>query len=70
MMKHTYTFQKVQYGYWGQAPLFDKDGKVKLLNVKAESLEEAKLQVVKRKDYYRRLSNGDSREWIFVGHPL
>lgn len=70
MMKHTYTFQMVQYGYWGQSPKRDRNGNLKLLNVKAESLEAAKLQVVKRKDYYKRLRNGDSTTWTFVGEPL
>lgn len=69
-MNFPWTFQKVQYGYWGQTPLKDKNGKPKLVTVRAASLEDAQAIVMKRKDYYQRLRNGDSRTWIFVGETL
>lgn len=63
----TWSFQKVQYGYWGGMPLRDRNGRFKVINVKAPTLEAAKLLVMKRKDYYKQLRNGDYTSWFSVG---
>lgn len=62
----TFTFEQVQYGYWGQTVRRDRNGDLKRINVKASSLEEAKLKVSKRKDYYKHLRNGDYCTWFLV----
>ena len=62
----TFTFEQVQYGYWGQTVRRDRNGNLKRINVKADSLEEAKLKVMKRKDYYKQLRNGDYCTWFVV----
>lgn len=65
-MSMTFTFEQVQYGYWGQTVRRDRNGDLKRINVKADSLEEAKLKVIKRKDYYKQLRNGDYCSWFLV----
>lgn len=62
----TFIFEQVQYGYWGQTVCRDRNGDLKRINVKAPSLEEARLKVMKRKDYYKRLRNGDYCTWFLV----
>lgn len=62
----TWTFQRVQYGWWGTSAMRDKNGDLKQIHVKANSLEEAHRKVIQRKDYVSRLSNGDTRTWNLV----
>jgi hypothetical protein len=59
----TFTFQRVQQGYWGSSALRDKNGELKQIKVKAETLNEAVSKVMSRKDYTVRLGNGDYRTW-------
>lgn len=63
---HTFTFERVQGGYWGQTALRDKNGDLKRIQVKAPSVEEARAKVIARKDYWVRLGNGDHRTWLQV----
>ena len=56
----TFTFKKVQYGYWGSTDL----GKTK--TVKAASEDAAYSIIRKRKDQHKRLSNGDTTSWTLV----
>lgn len=65
-MKMTFTFEQVQYGYWGRTVRRDRNGNLRRINVKAESLEEAKQKITKRKDYYKQLRNGDRCTWFLV----
>jgi hypothetical protein len=66
----TWTFQRIQYGYWGTSTLREKSGELKRIRVKADTLEAARLKVIRRKDYTVRLGNGDERTWMFVGDGI
>ena len=56
----SFTFERVQYGYWGETALG------KRITVKANSEWEARALVDKRKDSYVRLRNGDTKGWTLV----
>jgi hypothetical protein len=65
-----FTFQMIQYGYWGKSRKSDKNGNPKLITIKAATLMDAEYRVAQRKDHHKRLANGDSVTWEFVGYPL
>ena len=53
----TFTFVRVQYGYWGSTKL------TKTIKVKAENARAAELIVGARKDARKGLKNGDRLRW-------
>ena len=55
-----FTFERIQYGYWGRTRLG------KTIKVKAASKVEALTVIGRRKDYIVRLKNGDSKGWELV----
>ena len=59
-MMTTFTFMRVQYGYWGETSLG------KTITVKAATEQEAQTKVNARKDALVRLRNGDTRGWTLV----
>lgn len=65
-----YKFGLIQYGYWGQAPKRDRNGRLKQIWVKAPTLADAELIVRQRKDNYKRLRNGDSVSWFFLEQEM
>ena len=56
----TFTFERIQYGYWGRTSLG------KTITVKATTEQEAQTKVNARKDSIVRLRNGDTRGWTLV----
>ena len=56
-MKKTFTYVRVQGGWWGRTELD------KTLKVQAESAHEANMIVGRRKDVHKRLANGDYLSW-------
>jgi hypothetical protein len=69
MMKtqmQTFTFQQIQYGYWGQTAKRDSKGNLKQIKIKAKDILEAELLLRQRKDHHKRLRNGDSLGWFEV----
>ena len=61
---NTYQFERVQGGYWGNTKL----GKV--LSIKAESEYDARTIVQARKDFWKKLKNGDHQTWIMLDSTL
>lgn len=57
---NTYQFEKVQGGYWGNTKL----GKV--VSIMAVSETDARIAIQSRKDYWKRLKNGDHQTWIML----
>ena len=56
-----YTFERIQSGYWGRTHLG------KTVVVKAESENAARFKLQHRKDWMKRLSNGDTLSWTLTG---
>ena len=56
----TFTFVRVQAGYWGQTKL------TKTIKVKAETSCQARAKVNTRKDAHKHLRNGDYQCWELV----
>lgn len=54
----TFVFDRVQYGYWGQTAL-------KQITVRAKTYDLAFDMVMARKDFSKRLRNGDSIGYRF-----
>ncbi len=57
----TFYYQRQQSGFWGSC-LMDK-----IIKVKAKSQLYADLMVSGRKDYHKRLRNGDLMTWVKMG---
>jgi hypothetical protein len=58
-----YTYQKVQYGYWGKTALKNARGDLIQKSVKADNPSDAD-RLVSQLDPDKKLSNGDYRGWI------
>ena len=54
-----FTFHKVQRGYWGSSDLG------KSLTITAKDRDEAWSIVMARKDFMKRLKNGDTVTWSY-----
>ena len=60
--KMKYTYQKVQFGYWGNTPLKNKNGDLIQKTVTAEDRWNADRKVGADK----KLANGDYQSWILI----
>lgn len=60
----TFTFKRVQSGFWGQTEL------ARTIKVRAMDEFDAQMTVNLRKDSYKRLANGDTLSWTLVGPQL
>ena len=63
-MKKTFTYVRVQSGYWGSTELD------RVLRVNASTEGEADAKVNSRADAYKRLKNGDRQMWRLMAQSL
>ena len=59
-MKTTFTFRRVQSGFWGETEL------ARTIKVQALNEMEAEMIVMARKDAFKKLRNGDNESWTLV----